>query len=312
MLFRFNKRNVVQFKDVSTKDRDLTGKTVVFTGGTDGMGRLALDKFASLGVSKLMVLGRNEKKTKAVVDAINNNATTKATPNGPIARYVHYDMSQLLSVHEAAKQVLKECSTIDILVNCAGANFDRRWTTDDDMECNWGVNHLAGFLLTQLLLDRLKKSAPSRIVHLSSATESYGHIHLDDIQLENTSWSTFKGYTQAKLAMNMCTRKLAKELEGTKVTVNALNPGFIRTSLVRDLTGLKRIGQIMMNLGVAESADVGADRILTLAIASQYDGVSGEYVYEDHIRDPNKEALDDELVNKVWDLSFQHVGLTKN
>ncbi len=280
---------------------DLSGKTVVFTGGTDGMGKVAVEKLAKRGAT-IMLLGRSKEKTMAVVNELNQISNSKNV------HYVACDLASQASIHQAAKSILEQCPRIDILINCAGMNAGARKITDDGMEMSWAVNHLAPFLLNHLLLERLKASAPARIVNLSSATEKYGHIHLDDIQLSK-KWSTFRSYTQAKLAMNMCTRKLAKELEGTGVSVNALNPGFIKTNLLRDLKGWESILGVPYMFFFASKAEVGADRILRLALADEYQKQSGMYVYEDAIRDPNPEALDEELVEKVWELSKKHVGL---
>ena len=139
--------------------------------------------------------------------------------------------------------------------------------------------------------------------------QKYGHIHFDDIQLANSGWSTLKSYAQAKLAMNMCTRKMAKELESTGVTVNALNPGFIKTNLGRDLTGWKKIIGGIYAFFSAEKTENGADRILRLALSKEFEGVTGKFIYEDAERDPNPEALKGTLVDKVWEISKKHIGM---
>ena len=216
------------------------------------------------------------------------------------------DLASQASIRNAANIILEQCPRIDLLINCAGMNAGERRVTEDGMEMSWAVNHLAPFFLNQLLLERLKASAPSRIVNLSSATEQRGHIHLEDIQLTKR-WSTFRSYTQAKLAMNMCTRKLAKELEGSGVTVNALNPGFIKTNLLRSLKGWESIVGVPYMFFFASKPEVGADRILRVALSDEYQNVSGKFVYEDKIKDPNPEALNDELVERVWDISNKHI-----
>lgn len=280
---------------------DLTGKTIVFTGGTDGMGKVAVEKLAKMGAT-IMLLGRGREKTMKVVDTLN------ALTNTSNIHYVPCDLASQKSIRNAAKFILEKCPKIDILINCAGINANERIITEDGMEMSWAVNHLSHFLLNHLLLDRLKASAPSRIVNLSSATEKSGRIRFDDIHLSK-GWSTFKSYTQAKLAMNMVTRKMAKELHGTNVTVNALNPGFIKTNLLRSLNGWEAWIGIPYMFFFASKPEVGADRILKVALSDEYANISGEFVYEDYIKAPNPLALDDEIVDRVWIISKEHTGL---
>lgn len=280
---------------------DLSGKTIVFTGGSDGMGKAAVLNLADRGAT-IMLLGRNKQKTMAVVNECNNIAGKVST------HYIHCDLSSQKNIRDAAGTILDKCPKIDVLINCAGINPGEREITEDGMEMSWAANHLSAFLLNNLLLERLKETPGARIVNLSSATEKRGHIHLDDIQLEKR-WSLFRSYTQAKLAMNMCTRKMAKELEGTGVTVNALNPGFIKTNLLNSTKGVDRIIGVPYMFFFASKPEVGGERILRVALSEEYNGVSGQFVYEDKIRDPNPEALDDKLVDRVWAISKEHTGI---
>ncbi|UTW62457.1 SDR family oxidoreductase [bacterium SCSIO 12741] len=282
-------------------NKDLKDKTVVFTGGTDGMGKVAAQQLAEMG-AKIMLFGRNETKSRQAIQEIR-----KASGNENI-HYVHCDLSSQKSIRSAAQEVLDRCPKIDILVNCAGMNAGERVITEEGMEMSWAVNHLAPFLLNNLLLDRIKASAPARIINLSSAMQKNGHIHLDDIQLTK-GWSTLQSYAQAKLAMNMVTRKMARELKGTGVTVNALNPGFIKTNLLHQIKGWEKIIGVPYMHFFASKPEVGAERIVRLAVSDDFEDVNGQFVYESEIRDPNPEALDDDLVEKVWGLSKEHVGL---
>lgn len=279
---------------VETVQRDLSGVHVVFTGGTDGMGRVAVGRLAKMNAN-LHVLGRNPEKTARTVDELNRSTGTGRAVAVPC------DLSSLSSVRACAGTLLEQCPRIDMLINCAGVNSWERRVSADDNEMNWAVNYLGPFLLTQLLLERIKASAPARIVNLSSETEMVGHIHFDDLQLA-CNWTALRSYAQAKLATNMATIALARHLDGTGVTVNALNPGFISTALLRDIKGVKRIWKPLMNW-LASPPEVGAERILTVALSPKYEGVSGQYVSEDAVRQPNKEALDDAVVERLWALS---------
>ncbi len=282
-------------------DKDLSGKTVVFIGGTDGMGRVAVRQLYQLGAN-LVLLGRDQVKAKGVLSEL-------AFSEGPGAiSFEHCDLLSMESVRQCAGRVLGVTRRIDVLVNCAGANFQERAVTSEGFERNWAVNYLGPFLLTNLLLERLTASVPARIVNVSSATEAVGHIDFQDLQLER-GYSPARAYARAKLALNMFTIDLARRLEGTGVSVNALNPGFIKSNLLRDLRGFEAIGRPMMQL-LASPPEVGADRIVRLAVSSEYEGVSGNYVYEDSIASPNPETRDGEAVARLMRISEQAVELS--
>ena len=274
--------------------RDLTGTQVVFTGGTDGMGNLAVRRLAQMNAS-LFIVGRNPDKTEKTVEGLNQAAGMSRAVG------VECDLGSLDSVRACAAALLEQCPRIDVLVNCAGVIVWERILSPDGYEMTWAVNYLGPHLLTQLLLGRLKESAPARIVNLSSSAASSGRIHFDDLQLER-GWGALRAYSQAKLATNMATRALARRLEGTGVTVNALHPGLTRTSLVRDASGVRRVWPLVMN-AFGSPPEVASERILAAALSPRYDGVSGQYIYEDAIRQHDKAALDDAAVERLWSLS---------
>ncbi|MCY4187848.1 MAG: SDR family oxidoreductase [Bryobacterales bacterium] len=291
--FRRHRRHPVE-----TVRRDLAGLHVVFSGGTDGMGRVAVGRLAQMNAN-IHVLGRNPEKTARTVDELNRAG------GGGRAAAVPCDLSSLSSVRACAAMLLEQCPRIDVLINCAGTNAWERRMSADGHEMNWAVNYLGPFLLTQLLLERIKASVPARIVNLSSETEMAGHIHFDDLRLAR-NWTALRSYAQAKLATNMATIALARRLDGTGVTVNALNPGFIRTALLRDIKGAMQIWKPLMNW-LASPAEVGAERILMVALSPKYEGVNGQYVHEDAVRQPNPEALDDAAVERLWEITEKAV-----
>lgn len=283
-------------RPVTVVRRDLAGMTAVLTGGTDGMGRIAAMRLAEMKAT-VYLLGRDPEKTAGVVDALNRLAGEER------AIAVACDLASLASVRACAASLLEACPRIDLLINCAGINTRQRTLTVDGYEMNWAVNYFGPFVLTALLLERIRASAPARIVNLSSAMVRAGHIHFDDLQLTR-GWTTLKAYAQAKLATNMATVALARRLEGTGVTVNALNPGFIRTALLRDFRGAMRVWQLIMQW-LASPTEVGAERILRVALAPEYEGVSGRFVDEDDICPP---ASDDEAIERLWTLSDEAAG----
>lgn len=279
---------------IPESDRNLSGKTVVFTGGTDGMGRAAVEMLYNMG-ARVVLLGRNEAKGKAVAGEI-------AAADGPGAvEFQICDLASLASIRACAERVLADDSRIDVLVNCAGANIPERTVTEEGFETTWAINYLGPFLLTTLLLERLKRSAPARIVNVSSDTEALGHIDFDDLQTEH-GYGTMKSYSQAKLALNAFTIDLARRLEGAGVTANCLNPGFISSNLLRDMQGVQGFFRYVMRV-FASPPQVGGDRVVRLAVSSEYEGVTGTYVNEDTIAAPNPEAQDPAVQAKLMQVS---------
>lgn len=283
-------------------DQDLAGKTVVFTGGTDGMGRLAVGRLASMGAD-ICLLGRNMAKTRRVVSElgeVGHEAQRSA---------VECDLGSLDSVRKAASDILEQCGRIDLLINCAGANVTERKLSPEGFEMNFAVNYLGPFLLTELLLDRVRATPSARIVNLTSATQKLGHLDFDDLQRER-NWSLFATYAQAKLCMIMHARDVAGRLEGSGVTINCLNPGYIRSSLTRDAKGWERVFVTLFGR-LAAPTWVGGERIVAAALDKEYDGVSGQFIYEDVLSTPNPEALDDAKASRLLELSREMTGLAR-
>ena len=183
--------------------------------------------------------------------------------------------------------------------------------TEDGFEMQFGTNHLGHFLLTMLLLDRLKKSAPSRIINVSSKGHAMGSgkINFDDIHWEK-SYSAFDAYFNSKLANVLFTRVLSKRLEGSHVTANSLHPGVSRTELARHTI---YSGAIFFPLVwyVLKTPEQGAQTAIYCAVAEEMEGVSGKYLADCAITEPSEGAQDDDAAGKLWDLSLKMVGLEK-
>ncbi|MCY4017252.1 MAG: SDR family NAD(P)-dependent oxidoreductase [Gammaproteobacteria bacterium] len=283
-------------RPVSVFRRDLAGKTVVFTGGTDGMGRVAAMRLVEMGAT-IRLAGRNPGKTAEAVAALNEIAGAER------AFAVDCDLASLASVRACAAELLEACPRIDLLVNCAGINTRRRMLSPDGNELNWAVNFLGAQVLTALLLERIRASAPARVVNVSSAMVRAGRIDFDDLQMTR-DWTSGKAYAQAKLATNAATLALARQLEGAGVTAHALNPGFIRTALLRDFRGPMRIWQWIMNW-MASPPEVGAERIVRVALSPEYEAVSGQFIDEDTVCPPGSYVPDDESIARLWALVEQ-------
>ncbi|WP_107496278.1 SDR family NAD(P)-dependent oxidoreductase [Thalassobius sp. I31.1] len=278
--------------------QDLTGKTVIFTGG---MGRLAVERFAQMGAD-ICLIGRSLQKT---MDIINEMQLT-----GYKGKFhaIQCDLGDLTQVRGAAGDVSQRYGKIDFLINCAGVNLATRSLSPDGYEVNFSVNYLAPFLLTELLLDRIKATPNGRILHLASATQEVAKLHLDDLNLEQNPWSMLASYAQAKLCVIIHGHDLAERLEGSDVTINSLNPGYIRSNLTRHVKGFERVFTSLFGR-LAAPTWVGAERIVAAALDPRYQAASGAYIYEDMLLSPNPIALDGEKRAQLMQISREMTQL---
>ncbi|XP_036162549.1 retinol dehydrogenase 13 isoform X3 [Myotis myotis] len=207
----------------------------------------------------------------------------------------------------------REEEKVHVLINNAAVMRCPHWTTEDGFEMQLGVNHLGHFLLTNLLLDKLKASAPSRIINLSSLAHVAGHIDFEDLNWEKRTYNTKAAYCQSKLAVVLFTRELSRRLQGTGVTVNALHPGVARTELGRH-TGMHSSAFSSFTLGpifwlLVKSPQLAAQTSTYLAVAEDLEGVSGKYFDGLREKAPAPEAEDDEVARRLWAESARLVGL---
>uniref|UniRef100_A0A2I3GWE9 Retinol dehydrogenase 13 n=1 Tax=Nomascus leucogenys TaxID=61853 RepID=A0A2I3GWE9_NOMLE len=202
---------------------------------------------------------------------------------------------------------------VDILINNAGVMRCPHWTTEDGFEMQFGVNYLGHFLLTNLLLDKLKASAPSRIINLSSLAHVAGHIDFDDLNWQTRKYNTKAAYCQSKLAIVLFTKELSRRLQGSGVTVNALHPGVARTELGRH-TGIHGSTFSSSTLGpifwlLVKSPELAAQPSTYLAVAEELADVSGKYFDGLKQKAPAPEAEDEEVARRLWAESARLVGL---
>jgi retinol dehydrogenase 14 len=207
---------------VRINDRPMAGKTVLVTGASGGIGQATALGLAALG-AYLAITGRDRARTEGAARAL------RAAGGGQVDVFVA-DLSSQSEVRRLADAVLQSVPRIDVLVNNVGGYWNTRRITADGLEHTFALNHLAPFLLTNLLLERLKQSAPARAVTVSSHAQAMGRIDFDDLQGER-SYSGARAYNQSKLANVLFTYELARRLQATSVTANALHPGVVRTSL---------------------------------------------------------------------------------
>lgn len=270
---------------------DLTGKTILVTGSTDGVGRLVAERLAANG-AHVLVHGRDPARGESLVAAIEKAGKGKAT------LYLA-DLSSMGEVRRLAKAVLAANKRIEVLINNAGIGFapPGRQVTADGYELRFAVNYLAGFLLTHLLLPTLKASAPARIVNVASLGQS--PVNFDDVMMEKTWLGERDAYTQSKLAQIMFTFDLAEQLAGSGVTVTAVHPAsFMATSMV-------------LNAGIEPLTTVaeGAEAILAAAVGPQHAKTSGAFFNGLKESRANAQAYDKAAQERLQTLSQKLTGL---
>ncbi|CAN9499290.1 unnamed protein product [Ophioblennius macclurei] len=282
----------------------LDGKTVLITGGNTGIGKETAVDLARRGARVILACRDMDRATKAAEDVKkrsgNDNVVVKML-----------DLASLQSVRDMAKDILASEERLDILINNAGVMSCPQWKTEEGFEMQFGVNHLGHFLLTNCLLDLLKKSAPSRIVNVSSLAHERGQIDFDDINQEK-DYKPRKSYSQSKLANVLFTRELAKKLQGTGVTTYSLHPGVIRTELGRHFwptIPLWRRVVFTPLVYLIKTPTEGAQTTIYCAVEESLKDESGLYYSDCAPKTAAPQALDDEAAKKLWDLSASMVGL---
>ena len=270
-------------------------QTILITGSTDGVGRRVAERLAE-GGSRVLVHGRDRRRGERLIEEINSAG------KGSAELYIA-DLASLTEVRRLAAAVSAEHDRLDVLINNAGIGTGPRGqgreVSADGFELRFAVNYLAGFLLTHLLLPTLLASAPARIVNVASAGQS--PIDFDDVMLTR-GYSGGRAYTQSKLAQIMFTFDLARELEGTGVTVNALHPAtYMDTTMVRQ-SGTRPISTV----------DEGADAILALAVAPDLAGKSGLYFDRRRPARADAQADDEQARARLRELSLRLTGLAED
>ena len=281
----------------------MTGATTyVITGGSDGIGLECASQIATARPDcRIVLVGRNPSRTAAAVGRIRAESAQCRVDS------LLCDFADQSAVRRLAEDLLRTCDRIDVLVNNAGTVFARRTLTADGIESTFAVNHLGGLLLTELLLDRIRESAPARIVFTSSAGHYSGTLDLDDVGFER-GYSVMRAYARSKLANVLTARLLARRLDGSGVTVNSLHPGAISTNIWSRAPWFARPVLALMKRRM-ESPEVGGSRLAYLATSPEVEGQTGGYYDRNRLREPSPLAQDDALGERLYDVSARLVGL---
>lgn len=278
------------------------GRTCLVTGATSGMGRATAVALAQSGLTVVLV-GRDHQKGTELVQAI-------CRRTGTTADFIQTDLSSQEEIRRLAETYCARYERLDVLVNNVGALFMTRRVSVDGVEMTFALNHLAPFLLTNLLLDSLRSSPAARIVNIASYGHKQGHMDFSDLQFERRPYRGIDAYRQSKLANVLFTRELARRLAGTPVTANAVNPGNVATHFGLDNFGLLRgralsVAEGLYLLAVRQSAEQGAQTAIYLATSPAVAGISGGYFEKRMQAESSPDSRDAAAARRLWDVSAE-------
>lgn len=273
----------------------MQGKTCLVTGASAGIGKAAAMGLAALG-AQVVLSGRNQEKTAQAAEEV------KAKTGNPGVDYLLADFSDLQQVRELAAAFKERYNRLDVLINNAGVYFLRRKDTPYGIEKTFLINHLAPFLLTNLLLDLLLRSSPARILNVTSMAHKYGKPDFDDLHYKSASLG-MNFYGRSKLANILFTYELARRLNGSGVTANAIHPGFVDTNLWR--RHLPVFGKLLQYLTsrLALTPEQGAEALIYLAAAPEVEGLTGKYFYKRQAVRSSQASYDEAAARHLWKVS---------
>ena len=266
---------------------------VVLTGATRGIGQAAAIELAKRGAD-LALVGRDSTRVDEVVDKARAAGQAGIAVSGQVA-----DLAEMDEVRRLAAELETAYPRIDVLANNAGAKFDSKHTTTDGFEQTFALNHLAPFLLTNLLIDRLTE-ANARVVTTSSDAHHRAELDLEDLMFEDGRFRAWRAYGNSKLCNILFTRELARRLDGTGVTANSFHPGFVATRFGDQSGGLVAFG-VRIAKRFALTPQQGAETLIYLASSPEVQGVTGEYFVRCHRATPTVAARDDEMARRLWE-----------
>ena len=274
----------------------MKNKTVLITGANSGIGRVAALALAKEGATLVMV-SRDRARGEAAL------ADVKASTGNRSVELLIADMSSMRQVRALALDFRKNHGQLHLLINNAGGIIGERRVTEDGFEATFAGNHLGPFLLTHLLLDLIKKSAPARVINVASEAARGGSMDFADLHFEK-GYNQLKAYARSKLANVLFTRELARRLDGCGVTAVAMHPGVVRTRFGETGGGFMR-ALIKIGAPFLISPERGADTMIWAATSPEAASLNGVYLIRRKVRTPPALARDDEVARKLWDVSAE-------
>jgi NAD(P)-dependent dehydrogenase (short-subunit alcohol dehydrogenase family) len=278
----------------------MVGKTCVITGATSGIGQAAAEALAAMG-ARIVMVARNRERGEAMLATLRDRF--------PRAEHsIHYaDLLSVAEVKRVAADIAAAQPRVDVLLNNAGAMFAWHKITPDGLERTLALNHVAPFVLTHGLRERLFAAAPARVVNTAGALHHLAMLHLEDLRLEHR-YNAFYAYAHAKLCCVLFTRELARRWAGKQVTANSVHPGEVATRFGYQAGGLIPYAFAIIHL-FGSAPEKGARRLVRLASAREYAGVTGRYFYKERLARPNPLAEDDENAERLWQVTARLVEI---
>ena len=281
----------------------MEGKTCLITGGSDGIGYAAARELARMG-GRVVIVGRNAAKTGDAVRRI------VAETGNPAVEWLLADLSSQREVRRVAAEALERLPRLDVLLNNAGAIFLSNRRSVDGLEMTFALNHIGYFLLTTLLLDRLRESAPARIINVSSSAHgSPGRFRLEDLPKPGSNRG-YRAYGRSKLCNILFTYELARRLEGTNITVNAVHPGLVQTNIARNNGLLGRAVNFFIGARGVD-ADKGAETLVYLSASPEVEGATGKFFVDCRAVPSSNLSYDTDLAARLWEMSEGLTGMSE-
>ncbi|HDZ18510.1 MAG TPA: SDR family oxidoreductase [archaeon] len=270
----------------------MKGKICIITGANSGIGKATAIALAEMGATIVMVCREKETGESAQKEII------ELTGNKNVDLLL-CDLSSQKEIRELVSNFKNKYQVLHILINNAGVMMKQGTVSTDGFEMNFAVNHLAPFLLTNLLLDMLKKNAPSRIINVSSGAHKTAKLDIDDLQSENKKLRLMRIYGNSKLALMLFSYELSRKLEGTNVTVNTVHPGVVATNLGRHQS---KFSQGFSKV-VFKKPEKGAETSIYLASSPEVEGITGKYFVNKQTRKSSEASYNEEDAKKIWEIS---------